>query len=244
MGNAPRIPRIIHYCWYGGAPLSELSRRCVETWRAVMPDFAYEKWDEGRLDRSIPYVDQAYRARRFAFVADYMRMKVLHEHGGVYLDTDMEVMRSLDALLDDQLFMGFQAPDSIGCGVIGAVKGHPFLRAVLDRLDDEARRGKPSYQPIPELVSGLMKGARASGATLFPEEYFYPYNPYSPVLIRRKPLQSNMTERTYAIHHWEGAWLGESSLSMMIGLRAKAVMRKINPARRRILALPSEALRP
>lgn len=244
MATPQKIPKILHYCWYGPAPISELSRSCIGTWREQMPDFAVEKWDERRLDRSIRYLDLAYRARKFAFVADYMRFKALYEHGGVYLDTDVEVIRPLDRLLGEELFIGYQAPHSVGAGVIGAVKGHPFLRLVLDRLDAEARRASPSYQPLPELVSELAAATGQAGLTILPEDYFYPYNPYSSVVIRRKPLQSNMSERTLAIHHWEGAWLGEASLRMMVAIRLKGALRKLNPMRGRVQLLQSEVSRP
>lgn len=215
----------------------------MASWRNKLPDYAIERWDESRLDRSIRYVDLAYRARKFAFVADYMRMKALFDHGGLYFDTDVEVIRPFDELLGEELFIGYQAPGSIAVGVIGAVKGHPFLRQVLDRLDDEARRGTPSYQPAPELVTAMAKANGLARMTILPEEYFYPYNPYSSVVLRRKPLQANMSERTLAIHHWEGAWLGEASLKMMVAIRLKAAWRKFNPVRARAPALRPQASR-
>jgi mannosyltransferase OCH1-like enzyme len=231
MTQDKNIPRTIHYCWYGNSPLSELGERCMETWREAMPDFLIEKWDESRLDRGIRYVDLAYRARKFAFVADYVRLLTLHEYGGLYFDTDIEVIKTFDELLDCPLFFGLQAPGSIGVGVIGAVKGNPFLRLILDKLDEEARRGALTYEPLPELVTTLARANGSVAPRLFPEEYFYPYNPYSPVALRRKPLQSNMSERTFCIHHWEGTWLGEASLGMMIAIRCRAAIRKANPAR-------------
>src|SRR6266545_12446 len=136
MSEAEGIPRTIHYCWFGQAPMSELGARCKATWRAKMPHYRIEKWDESRLDRSIPYIDIAYRARKFAFVADYVRLLALYQYGGLYFDTDIEVLRTFDDLLGHGLFMGLQAPRSIGVAVIGAVKGRPFLRRVLDKLDE------------------------------------------------------------------------------------------------------------
>jgi len=243
MAQAERIPRTIHYCWFGKAPMSELGERCMATWRAEMPDYRIEKWDESRLDRSIPYVDIAYRAEKFAFVADYVRLMALYERGGLYFDTDIEVIRSFDGLLDHRLFMGLQAPRSIGVGVIGAVKGHPFLRQILDKLDAEARRGALCYIPLPELVTRLADAGGADGPILLPEEYFYPYNPYSPVLIRQKPLQSNISERTLCLHHWEGSWLVDLSLRAMLAMRLKMVMQKVRPAHGRLPPVHAGAMR-
>lgn len=234
MTQVESIPRTIHYCWYGPARISPLGQSCIESWRKTMPDYAIERWDESRLDRSIPYVDMAYRARKFAFVADYMRFKTLHDHGGIYLDTDVEAIRPFDELLGESLFLGVEQPGKIGAGVIGATPGQPFLKLVLERLNEEAaRRAGPSYQPIPELVTQLARANPGCAPTLFPEDYFYPYNPFSPVELRRKPLQSNMSERTFAIHHWEGTWLAAAPLGMLIALRIKTAARKLNPMRRR-----------
>ena len=230
--SAARIPKLIHYCWFGPSPISELGQRCIETWREHMPDFSIQKWDEERLDRSNRYIDLAYRAGRFAFVADYVRFQTLYDHGGVYLDTDMEVLRSFEPLLTEALFLGLQAPQSVGVGVIGATKGHPFLRRVLDALDDEARRGRLSFAPVPDLVTQLLElGRRDESVAIFPETYFYPYNPYSPVPLRRKPLQVNLSPATFCIHHWEGTWLGEASLKMLLSIRVRGLLRKANPQR-------------
>ena len=226
-GTLP-IPKTIHYCWYGNTPVSELGRHCIETWRTVMPDYSIDAWDERRLPATSPYASIAYRQKKYAFVADYMRLLVLYQEGGLYLDTDVEVVRRFDELLDQPLFMGLQSPESIGVSVIGATKGHPFLKAVLDELDREGRSGKPVFQPLPELVTSMAEGATIDGLTVFPEDYFYPYNPYSPVPVRRKPLQANMSAQTFCVHHWEGTWLGGMSLRMMIGLRAKNMLRKVS----------------
>lgn len=232
-----QIPRTIHYCWFGRSPISALGRRCMETWREVMPDYALELWDESRLDWSRPYLAIAYRARRFAFVADYVRLQALYENGGLYFDTDIEVIKPFDELLRCGLFMGLQAPDSVGTGVIGAAKGHPFLKLALDRLDAEAKSGRLSYEPQPELITSLARTNKAIAPRLLPEEFCYPYNPHSPDPLRQKPLQSNISERTLCIHHWEGTWLGGASLGMMIGLRLKNRLRGATPARwRRVLA--------
>jgi hypothetical protein len=127
--------------------------------------------------------------------------------------------------------------------VIGAVKGHPFLKLTLERLDAEAKSGRLSFQPLPELVTALARANPAIAPTVFPEEYFYPYNPHSPTPLRQKPLQSNMSERTFSIHHWEGTWLGGISLAMMIGLRLKDRIRRAGPARWRQLPTTSQRAR-
>ena len=243
MTHGPLIPRTIHYCWFGPSPISPLGRRCIETWGEVMPDYTLEYWDETRLPRDAAYPNIAYRQHKFAFVADYVRLRALYDHGGLYFDTDIEALKPFDPLLDTPLFLGLQAPDSIGVGVIGALKGHPFLKLALDRLDAEASSGRLSFQPLPELITALARNA-ASAPTALPVDYFYPYNPHSPTPLRQKPLQSNISERTFCIHHWEGTWLGGMSLSMMIGLRVKHRLQRVGALFRRLLSPRSMAARP
>jgi hypothetical protein len=228
--SASTIPRTIHYCWFGSSPVSPLGERCIATWREVMPSYVLERWDESR-DWKTPYTAIAYRARKFAFVADYVRLRALYERGGIYLDTDVEVLKPFDPLLTDQLFFGLQTPDSVAAGVIGAVKGHPFLKLALDRLDSEAKSGKLSFQPLPELITALARRRGAVAPKLYPVEYFYPYNPHSADPLRQKPLQCNVSEHTFCIHHWEGTWLGGISLGMMIRLRLRDRLRKLAPVR-------------
>jgi mannosyltransferase OCH1-like enzyme len=234
MDNIEKIPKLIHYCWYGRSPMTELGQRCLQTWREVMPDYTIVRWDEDRINTTSPYVKSAYKQKRYAFVADYMRLLALYNEGGIYMDTDVEVVRPFDDLLDKVFFIGRESPTSVGVGIIGATKGHPFLKVILNILDAEAKSGKISFQPLPELVYALLQTKEAQGITILPEECCYPYNPYSSDVIRRKPLLSNMSERTYCVHHWEGSWLGDMSLKIMLKLRLRYV---INKAKLKIGAL-------
>ena len=94
------IPKIIHYCWFGGGPISAESRRCMESWKKYCPDYKIMAWNEQNFDFSTNrYAQQAYEAKRYAFVSDYVRLAVLYEYGGIYLDTDVELVRPLDELL-------------------------------------------------------------------------------------------------------------------------------------------------
>lgn len=219
------IPKVIHYCQYGNRGLSPIGESCLNSWRGSLPDFELKVWNEGEGFGGSPYAEAAMRAGKYAFVADYMRCAALYTHGGVYLDTDVEVLRSLTPLLGRPMFLGYEAPGLVGTAVIGAAPGHPLLRRIMDRLDDEARAGRISYRPGPELITEELRHFGADQVTLFPEEYFYPYNPHTSVAVRKKPLVSNMTENTYCVHQWEGSWLGDASLRMLVGLRISHTLR-------------------
>jgi len=199
-----------------------------------MPDYSIVRWDEEKIYSDSPYVKAAYQQRKFAFVADYMRFRALYNEGGIYLDTDVEAVKPFDELLGESFFLGRESPTSVGAGVVGTTKGHPFLKLVMDKLDAEARSGRISFQPLPALVCGLLDCEEIADITILPVECFYPYNPYSSEIIRRKPLLSNMSDKTFCVHHWEGSWLGEMSLKIMLKLRIKHA---INRARSKVGAL-------
>jgi mannosyltransferase OCH1-like enzyme len=216
---------VIHYCQYGNHEFSPIGESCYSSWRSVLKNYELRLWNESSGLGGSPYVQSAFKARKYAFVADYMRCAALYTHGGIYLDTDIEVLRPFDPLLDQQMFLGYEAPGLVGTAIIGAVPGHPLLKRIMDRLDDEARSGRISYRPGPELITEELANFGPDLVTLYPEEYFYPYNPHTSVPKRKKPLISNMTENTYCVHQWEGSWVSEASLSMLIGVRISHVLR-------------------
>ena len=103
------IPRTIHYCWFGGKPLPRDAEKYILSWKKYLPDYEIKRWDESNFDvNSIPYIKEAYAAGKYAFVSDYARLKILYEHGGIYFDTDVEVIKPLDDILSKGGFMGFE----------------------------------------------------------------------------------------------------------------------------------------
>ena len=131
------IPKIIHYCWFGGGPISAESQKCMESWKKYCPDYKIMAWNEQNFDISTNrYVQQAYEAKKYAFVSDYVRLAVLYEYGGIYLDTDVELVRPLDELLELPGFMGFQTNNEVATGLgFGARKGNSVVQALLRDYD-------------------------------------------------------------------------------------------------------------
>lgn len=128
------IPKVIHYCWFGRGPKSELIQKCIASWEQHCPDWNIIEWNEDNFDVSFcPFSQKAYKEKRYAFLSDAARLKIIFDNGGVYLDTDAELRRSLDALCDNDAWFGYATSNEIGTGVgFGATKNHPFINRLLN----------------------------------------------------------------------------------------------------------------
>lgn len=137
------IPKTIHYCWFSGDPYPDLVKRCLRSWKRMMPRYKLRLWDGSSFDfDSVPFVKEAMAAQKYAFAADYIRLYALYTEGGIYLDTDVEVFKPFDSYLDNQFFSGTEPyiiNDNIfydiECAIMGSEKGHPFLKEMLDYYD-------------------------------------------------------------------------------------------------------------
>lgn len=131
------IPKIIHYVWVGRNPKSKLIQECIATWKKNLPDYQFIEWNEDNFDmHENRYIEQAYAAKKWAFVSDYIRARAIDEMGGIYLDTDVRVIDDLTPLLNDQAFIGFENHDYLSAAIFGAEKGHPFMQNILDYYQD------------------------------------------------------------------------------------------------------------
>lgn len=208
------IPKIIHYCWFGGNPLPELAQRCIASWKKYLPEYDLREWNEQNFDiNSNTYVREAYEARKFAFVTDYVRLYALYQEGGIYMDTDVEVLKPLDKFLFHSAFSGFEDDVSIPTGIMASEKGGKWVWENLayyherhflksdgtfdlttngDTLTDymlkyDLKRNN-TYQDFPGLI------------TFYPKDYFCPKS--------HKDGKLYLTENTYTIHHFAASWHG------------------------------------
>ena len=133
------IPKKIHYCWFGGNPLPKLAEKCIKSWKKFCPDYEIIRWDESNFDiATCPlYVRQAYEAKKWAFVTDYIRLKVVYDNGGIYLDTDVEIINNIDFLLSNKAYFGFEADKYVNTGIgFGAEKGVDILKRIMDDYEN------------------------------------------------------------------------------------------------------------
>jgi hypothetical protein len=195
-GRGMRIPRVIHSIWIGDDPLSDEHARFGETWRELHPEWEYKLWTE----EDVPAVPAAQRARNVAERADVLRYEILRRHGGVYVDVDVECLRPLDDLLTGvEVFAAYEVPGRLCNAVMGGVAHHPALNRLCDLVARTAGRGHypeatatvlltRAFEPLPDV-------------TLFSAERFYPY------LWDQSPADAEITDGTYAVHHWAKSWL-------------------------------------
>lgn len=213
------IPKVIHYCWFGGNPLPEDALKCIESWKKYCPDFDIKRWDESNYDVcSNAYIKEAYEAKKWAFVSDFARLDIVYNNGGVYLDTDVEIVKPLDeALLSDDCFLAIEQPSHLintGLG-FGAVKGNATIKEMLGEYDGvKFRMAKDIYDQTPcptrntrpFLKYGFKRSidspAFLGGARIYPPEYFCPFE--------RKINRLEITENTYSVHQYTGSWAGFS----------------------------------
>ena len=215
------IPKVIHYCWFGGKPKPKLAEKCIKSWKKYCPDYEIMEWNEGNFDLcDVPlYVHQAMDAERWAFVTDYVRLRALTEQGGVYMDTDVELVRPLDPFLKHQAFAGFESQKGIQTGLLACEKDFPLFREFLRHYDHASfllPDGTPDTTTNVQILTdlclrkGLVGNDRlqtVAGLTIYPREVF------CPVDFDTKVLQK--TRKTVAIHWFSGSWQTEEERQLL-----------------------------
>ena len=214
------IPKIIHYCWFGRNQLPASALKCIDSWRRFLPNYEIKEWNEDNFDVNIiPYSQLAYEAKKYAFVSDYARFWILYHYGGLYFDTDVEIIKSFEDILEKGSFMGLEIDGSkrgtriaINPGLgIGAETGLPIYKEIingfekLDFYDATGERNK--YSMIPMVTDlFLSKGLRPNGKiqkicdiTIYSQCYFNPYND----LIGKLSVSSE----THSIHWYSKSWI-------------------------------------
>lgn len=207
------IPKIIHYCWFGRGEKPELAKKCIASWKKFCPDFEIREWNEDNCDYlAMPFMAEAYAAKKYAFVSDVMRLVVLEQYGGVYFDTDVEVVRDISPLLNDEGFIGFENNRFVNSGqVMAAVPHQPIVQAMIDEYKKlHYMQPDSSVMPVgcPRLNSdvlerfGLIRNGQeqiVAGIHVYPDDYFNPMDSTTGKLTK--------TENTYSIHWYSMSWL-------------------------------------
>lgn len=207
------IPKIIHYCWFGEKPIPKILQFCIKSWQEQLPDYEFFLWDERNSDFDCEFVIQAYKEKRWAFVSDYIRLQAVYKHGGIYMDTDMLLIRSLSPFMNNDCFFVAEHEKSIGVGVFGAIKNNIFIKDCLDYYKN--LNADQKYVPIPKVVTDVFQEKYAleniftkniflDGLTIYYLDLFYalPYHK----LFDIHNYEKYLTQNSYGVHLWFGSW--------------------------------------
>ena len=227
------IPKTIHYCWFGGKPLPEKYSEYIDSWRKFCPDFEIMQWDESNFDvNQNVYCKEAYESKQWAFVSDYARLSIIYHNGGIYLDTDVELIKSIEPLIKDGIgYIGFQNPMEVTTGLGFAAEANNIcIQSMLQIYENRhfiLEDGSFNKVPCPAANTvGLMKcglkiGKKWSksiqklpGLKVYPQDYFNPLN--------SDTLKLKITPNTYTIHQYSASWISDSA-------KQKQKLKKIIP---------------
>ena len=247
------IPKVIHYCWFGRNPLPPLAQKCIASWRKFLPDYEIKEWNEDNFDVNIiPYTAEAYKEKKYAFVSDYARFWILYKYGGLYFDTDVEVIKSMDDIIARGPFMGCENRAGKGSVTIGVAPGlglgaNPGLGLYKEMLDFYSTQhfilkdGSTNQQTIVKYTTEKLieKGLQmvntiqsVGGIFIYPKEFFCPMSASTGKLT--------ITNNTYTIHHYAASWLpwyvkAEKTIFHFFGLRYRDFLnRHINQKKQRL----------
>lgn len=214
-----RIPKVIHYCWFGGKPLTEDAKKCIASWKKYCPGYKIIRWDEKNFDlHSNTYAREAYDSKRWAFVTDYARLYIMYHYGGIYMDTDVELIKPLDGFLVHDAFSGFESSNDIPTGIMACRKGFNLFGKMLQYYNNRhffKEDGSIDLTTNVSIITAICekRGLKRNnslqtidGFTLYPNDVFCPKNCLTGII--------ELTENTVAIHHFSGSWLTEGAAKL------------------------------
>lgn len=211
------IPKKIHYCWFGKGQKPKLAKKCIASWKKYCPDYEIKEWNESNFDiNSNEYVKEAYQAKKWAFVSDYVRLYALVTEGGIYLDADAELLNNIDEYLNEPAFSGFESDEDIPTAIMGSEQDGEWVRYLLSYYDNRhflQENGQPDMTTNVTTITNMTKEKYQihldnsyqtieNILTLFPKDYFCPKS--------YETGEINLTERTVCIHHFNASWFGKA----------------------------------
>lgn len=206
------IPKVIHYCWFGGKQYPRLVKKCIRSWIKLLPDYTIKCWNEESFDiDSAPiYVREAFKMKKYAFVSDYVRLYVLYNEGGIYLDTDVEILKDFTSLLNGDVVLGYESASKISTAFIASAPKSIWIGDLLNKYMHRNFIKSDGTLDLTTNVSFISDELRSNGINLnggyfrnsfielYPQEYFSPRN--------WEDGKYSITSNTYAIHYFQGSW--------------------------------------
>lgn len=231
------IPKKIHYCWFGRGEMPGLVRKCITSWKRYLPEYEIKEWNEDNFDiNCCPYVREAYDNRRFAFVSDVVRLYALYNEGGIYMDTDVEILKPLDSLLSFDAVLGFESDSQIATSFIGSHARMPFILEFLKEYQSlhfvKADGGIDMMTNVERITQHCVKSGLVlnntmqtiNGITFLPKDYLCPKSYEDGKII--------ISENTLAIHHFAGSWYTpmekfKQKVAKFLGKRMSSILSQV-----------------
>lgn len=215
------IPKKIHYCWLSDDEYPPLITKCIASWKKQLPDYDFVLWDRDKFDiESVPWVKEAFQAKKYAFAADYIRLYALLTEGGIYLDSDVEVLKSFNTLLHEKSFIGYETTGDLEPAVIGAEENLDWIKDCILHYKGKHFKNKDgsfNMRPLPLVIGDVLQRANVmkdSGPPLSRmvcnQIAFYPSDYFSPKNNHTKEIKYSVY--TYTIHHFDGHWVNKGWL--------------------------------
>lgn len=215
------IPKKIHYCWFGSKPLTELGHKCLESWKKFFPDYEIIEWNEQNYDvNKNSYINEAYTAGKFAFVSDFARFDILYQEGGIYFDTDVEVIKDMAPIIEKGAFAGIESLGNLNAGLgIGCPAASPIVGEIVKSYKQDnfiKSDGSMNLKTVVTRVSDIFKNYGftdknemqiVAGFHIYPKDYFAPKDVCTHNL--------EITNNTYSIHHYDGSWVSHELRQLM-----------------------------
>ena len=206
------IPKKIHYCWFGGNPIDDASKKCIESWKKYCPDYEIIEWNESNYDvNKNKYTSECYKNKKWAFLTDYVRLDIIYNEGGIYLDTDVELLKPLDDLLDCKGYLGMEQVGTVNTGEgFGAVKHHDFVKSNKEYYENHNfwdKNGEFHQEICVKITTDILsengfvkknEKQNVCDMNIYPVEYF------CPLVMGTNKLK--ITDNTYSIHHFNASW--------------------------------------
>ena len=204
------IPKIIHFCWFGGGEKSKDVLEYIKTWQQLLPDYKIMEWNEKTysIENSIPYVKEAYSSKKWAFVSDYVRLYALYNYGGIYLDTDVQILKSFDDLLKNEVFFGFESKDYLCTAVMGACSKHWFVKEFLDSYKERHFIQEDGSWYTKEIAPDVLALAAEKFGLKYDNEIEQQLEERMLILPSRilGAAWKQVTDDTIAVHLSKGSW--------------------------------------
>lgn len=204
------IPKVIHYIWVGPNPLGKLQQRCIDSWKKHLPDYQFKLWTENNLPKEVlehRYVKTMYKKKKWAFVSDYIRFWVLNREGGIYLDTDTEVLKNFDDLLDHSVFFGKTKDGVVAAGVIGAESEQRVIKDILELYDKD--QSFNTTRTSPRTVTSVLEKGNYEEVVVYDYQYFNPCDDGEKCTTDKLVL-------AYTNNHWAESWVSYAKLRKIL----------------------------